>query len=143
MRSVHDRPRVGCAMVACASIALVFSGCVGATDDSVDGDWASLADRPCPDDSLLAWESFGDPFVRSWCTGCHSEQLGHERRRGAPDDVNFNTLDDVRALSDRMWARAGDHNRTMPPAGGPGHAERELFGEWLACGAPSRPDLDR
>jgi len=38
------------------------------------------------------------------------------------------------------WFRAGDHNQTMPPVGGPDDDERGDLGEWLACGAPSLAD---
>lgn len=106
-----------------------------------EGPWASLTERPCPEDSYLDWESFGDPFVRSWCTGCHSSLLAEERREEAPIDVNLDSIEGVREHLERVWVRAGDQNETMPPAGGPGPEERELLGEWLACGAPTRLDL--
>ncbi|MEE9386101.1 MAG: hypothetical protein V3V08_22035, partial [Nannocystaceae bacterium] len=64
-------------------------------------------------------------------------------RQGAPVDVVFDTVGAVRARAERIWARAGDQNSTMPPAGPAGDAERTLLGEWLACGAPANADLDR
>jgi hypothetical protein len=126
------------------SLALALAGCIGGGDESPapsEGPYASLADRPCPEDSFLTWENFGDPFMRDWCTGCHSADLAADRRAMAPVEINLNHLDEVRAQMDLVWIRAADQNQTMPPAGGPHTLDRELLGEWLACGAPSRADL--
>ena len=142
----NRRSNVGAivALVICAAIPVA---CAGSDDDAEElvpdeGPWSSVAERPCPKGSFLHWENFGEPFVRSWCTGCHSSQLTEERREEAPVDVNLDSLEGIREHMDRMWTRAADQNATMPPAGGPGEEERALLGEWLACGAPSRTDLD-
>jgi hypothetical protein len=130
-------------MVALALVA-VLAGCTAddATKDP-DGPWDTMAERPCPPENILSWENFGDPFVTSWCTGCHSSDLvGEESRREAPPEINFDDHEQVEMFRDVMWLRAADHNREMPPAGGPGFAERTLFGEWLACGAPTQEELD-
>lgn len=108
-------------------------GCGGA--EAVD-DGGGFADRPCPEGSVLTWESFGGPFLRNWCTGCHSADVAGPARYGAPDGVDFDTKAAARAWRERIWLRAGDANDTMPPAGGPGPEERERLAEWLACGAP-------
>jgi hypothetical protein len=100
----------------------------------------TLAERPCPDDSWLTFEDFGGPFLYDWCTGCHSSDMPDGQRQGAPLTVDFDTLEDARAWADRIWARAGDHNATMPPIGGPEETERNALGEWLACGALSLSD---
>jgi hypothetical protein len=108
-------------------------------DDDSTGEpiaWDSLDERPCPDDSALTWENFGGPFVLTWCTGCHHSELPADVRQNAPFAINLETADLVRTNAARVWARAADQNATMPPAGAPALEERELFGEWLACGAP-------
>jgi hypothetical protein len=111
-------------------------------DASTTGEaWASLDERPCPDDSALSSENFGGPFLLTHCTGCHHSSLGEAERAGAPVGVDFDSLDDVRARADRIWARAADHNTSMPPAGGPAPDERVRLGEWLACGAPTAAEL--
>ena len=97
--------------------------------------FATLAERPCPEDSYVGWEDFGGPFVYTWCTGCHSADMPEGARGDAPLGVDFDDVEDVRAWADRIWARAGDQNDTMPPVGGPDEEERALLGEWLACGA--------
>lgn len=139
MRSVRE-------LVVLAGVLLAGAGgCIGGDDDAdtamAEGPYTTLTERPCPDGSYLTWENFGEPFLLDWCTGCHASGLTAERRAMAPVEVNLDELDSVRANMDRIWHRAADQNATMPPAGGPGEAERELLGEWLACGAPSRPEL--
>jgi hypothetical protein len=102
--------------------------------------YASFDERPCPSDSVLTWENFGEPFMRSWCTGCHSSSQPVDRRLGAPVEINFDDLDGVREHASRVWSRSADQNNTMPPAGLPPEDERNDLGEWLACGARSRND---
>lgn len=91
-------------------------------------------DETCGD-SYLTYETFGAPFVANWCRGCHSRDQPVEQRQMAPEDINFDTRDDVRRLADRVRLRAGAGG-TMPPAGGPSEMERVLLVEWLGCGAP-------
>jgi hypothetical protein len=142
------RSSVAGAALACAA----FAGCYGGgpaepptpptVSDSDAGPTStapptSLEQRSCPPSSPYDWENFGEPFVLTWCTGCHSTDLGTSSRQGAPMAINFNTLDDVRQHADRIWARAADSNATMPPSGGPLPADRTALGDWLACGMPS------
>lgn len=96
----------------------------------------SLAAHPCPDHSTLTYESFGEPFLNVWCNGCHSSEMPEGMRGKAPLGVDFDDIELVRSQTSRIWARAGDHNATMPPVGGPEAEERTNLGEWLACGAP-------
>ncbi len=108
---------------------------------ATDGNWASLAERPCPEDNILTSENFGAPFMLTYCNGCHSSSLGAGERADAPLDMNFDTLAEVRAQAPRIWMRAADHNASMPPYGAPPQDERTRLGEWLACGAPTAADL--
>lgn len=105
------------------------------------GEYPSLDQRPCPEDSILTAENFGAPFMLTHCTGCHHVSLKQGERAGAPLGVDFETLAKVRALAPLIWARAGDQNATMPPLGPPPQDERTKLGEWLACGAPADADL--
>lgn len=113
--------------------ALVCLGC-----DDGTGPWRPPATSSCA--HQLTYEGFGDGFVRNNCRGCHASQLVGVARHGAPDGVSFDTLDDVRAHAPRMLDRATGPAPSMPPAGGPSDEERQLFREWLACGAPSELD---
>jgi hypothetical protein len=114
----------------------------GTASTGVDmGPWMSLDERPCPDDSFLTYESFGGPFMLSYCTTCHSSMLPADMRQGSPIEINFDGIDDIREQADRIWIRAADQNQSMPPVGPPGDEDRAMLGEWLACGAPLAADL--
>ncbi len=85
----------------------------------------------------LTYETFADGFVRNNCRGCHSAELTGDARHDAPRRMNFDSLEDIREHEDRILARATGSEADMPPAGGPSHAERALFQEWLLCGTRS------
>jgi cytochrome c5 len=96
----------------------------------------------CPPDSLLTYESFGREFMATYCTSCHADGINSSARRGAPNDYNFDTLEDIQEVGaghlDQLSA-AGDArvNDAMPPPGfepQPSEVERRRLGEWLACG---------
>lgn len=122
--------------VLAAGAAIAFGACT-IEDGDVDEPPTRLSERACPPDSFLTYESFGGPFIYSYCSGCHSKDLPEGMRQDAPIGSDFDTLESTRAWADRIWARAADHNLTMPPIGGPDDDEREMLGEWLACGAPT------
>lgn len=130
------------------ALALAAGACGGGDDDGgggggagAGGPWASLPERPCPEDSFLSYESFGGPFMLTWCNGCHGAGVPDGMRQGAPVGIDFDTIEDVRRQAERIWARSGDQNATMPPIGGPHEDERALLGEWLACGAKTDAEL--
>jgi uncharacterized membrane protein len=135
---------LACALAFCVAVA---AGCgdggdgprprdTAVSDSPATPSAASLGERTCPDDSKLDYDSFGAPFFLTWCIGCHSSNLREGARQKAPLGIDFNSRDDIRKHKDRIWARAGDSNTSMPPAGGPSTEERARLGEWLACGAP-------
>ncbi len=104
----------------------------------------ALSTSACGDDggssidcaeSTLTFANFGEPFIIANCRTCHSEDPGTDRR-GAPSSVNWDTLEQVQSLSDRMLARAGN-GTSMPPSTAPAFpsdADRALLAEWLSCG---------
>jgi hypothetical protein len=107
------------------------------------GPWTSLAERPCPDGNALSYENFGAPFFLNYCEGCHgSARRGAGERQNAPLDTRFDDLAEVRKQAGKIWLEAADDNRAMPPVGGPPQQLRVQLGEWLACGAPAREDLE-
>lgn len=98
---------------------------------------SSVPGRDCPPDSFLDATNFGMPFITTWCTGCHSSDLvGDTERQMAPPEYDFDSLDAIRASMLMVYINAADEHDDMPPAGGPSAEERELLGDWLACGAP-------
>jgi mono/diheme cytochrome c family protein len=92
----------------------------------------------CGAEANLTYENFGQPFFLSWCSGCHGADLDENERAGAPAQLNFDDLTLIRGHRTRIMDRAVRH-ATMPPAGGPPEEERRRLGEWLACGAPGKP----
>ncbi len=133
------------------AVAVAATACVAEDESEPDGEggapaeqtpYTSFDERPCPDESYLTFESFGGPFLISWCSGCHAAGLPEEERQGAPLGIDFDDIEQVRARAERIWARSGDHNVTMPPVGGPEMEERALLAEWLACGAPTLAEMD-
>ena len=87
-----------------------------------------------PSQCYLNYDNFGHSFVENWCRGCHSDGTLPGMRQGAPDDVNFDTLPEVRSYASKIIELAGTGS-SMPPAGGPSDAERQMLVEWIECGA--------
>ena len=92
-------------------------------------------------DSVLTWENFGEPFMLSWCTGCHHSALPSAERACAPCVVNFDQHAGVHPFAAYIELRVLDwaeHEGTkpMPPAAIVPDDERALLREYLQCGAP-------
>lgn len=94
----------------------------------------------CPPTAAPTCASFGQPFMTTYCTSCHS--ASSTNRRGAPGSQNYDTEADVTrhaADIDEAAARGPDATNTyMPALGGtvtrkPSDAEREMLGLYLAC----------
>ncbi len=111
------------------AVALAAGGCAEPTDEGE----APPAD--C-ETSYLTYDTFGAPFLSTWCRGCHASALPLDMRQGSPPQINFDDLATARALGARILARSVGDAPTMPPAGGPSQAERARLEEWLRCGAP-------
>lgn len=126
-------------MTRVCGLLLPLLACAGGTSPSPGGgdDTGSPAQRECHQE-WLDYSNTGQPMLMSWCTGCHGAQVVGERRKGAPEGVDFDTLAGARQWSARIDARlaAGD----MPPAGGVPQADAERLRDWLACGAPGQPN---
>ena len=98
----------------------------------VTGETMQIDEDPCEQPG--SWDHTGQPFMLTWCTGCHAGGRVGEERHGAPDGVDFDTLSDVQAWETRILARVEDG--TMPPGGGPPDAQRARLAHWFACGSP-------
>ena len=96
----------------------------------------------CPEQSTLTYTTFANVFFATYCTRCHNSALPVEQRNGAPRELNYDSLEGVRAVDperiDHVAAAGPDHlNSFMPPsAPRPSNDERAKLGEWLACGSP-------
>ena len=96
----------------------------------------SVGPAPASAEGCGTWTSVGEPFVLTWCGGCHSAALPEERRYGAPMEVNFDSLERVREGGTLLANIALGDAPMMPPAGGVPAAERAAMKKWLDCGAP-------
>jgi uncharacterized membrane protein len=95
----------------------------------------------CPPASTLTYENFGQQFVASYCTRCHSSTRSGGGRMGAPAFHDFDTLTGIRNVADHIDQAVGAGpaamNDQMPPSDPrPSLAERQMLAEWIACGAP-------
>jgi uncharacterized membrane protein len=95
----------------------------------------------CPTASTLTYQSFGQSFMKSYCTRCHASTLSGPARHDAPLGQDFDTQAGVqRSLADidRTAAAGPKGTNTSMPQGSPSpsDAERKQLGEWIACGAP-------
>lgn len=124
---MHSSPKSLMLMLVAAG-ALFAAGC--GSDDTSPGGLCT------EDESLLTYENFGEPFMRDWCTSCHSSDLEAAARANAPVDVNLDSRGGVLFWRDRIGIRAAPAGATMPPTAGPGEEEKALLQEWLDCGAP-------
>ena len=87
------------------------------------------------DPNVVTYESVGQPFLRNYCTGCHSSHLTLDQRYGAPEHVNLETFDEATQWSTRSYVRA-TIDMNMPPNGGIPQEELDLFTRWALCGTP-------
>ena len=78
----------------------------------------------------------GAPVLTTWCASCHSAGLEGLARRGAPHDINVDTLDAVRNLAGPIRAASIGASATMPPAGPIPSEDQARLAMWLDCGLP-------
>ena len=90
----------------------------------------------CDREPPLSYATFGDGFLSTYCTGCHSSLLvGDYQRNDATTGVDFDSwegvVNSIPVIAIRTLATGDDPS--MPPAGGPSSIERARFDEWLQC----------
>jgi hypothetical protein len=95
----------------------------------------------CPPSSTLTYESFGEAFFTAYCVRCHSSTLEAGMRGGAPLGFDFDTRAGVEMHAsriDRVAAAGPTRVNTFMPLGEPKPTddERDMLGEWIACGTP-------
>lgn len=88
----------------------------------------------CDDQMDFNWVNFGKGFFVESCNGCHLSETPD--RYGAPEDISFDTVDDVWNQKGMVLAVAGGENPTMPPNGGTTDLDRMKLEIWLTCGNP-------
>lgn len=101
-----------------------------ATTSSVSGTTGETAD-PCDGVPLVNWDTFGSAFMTHECQVCHGS--GVVERFGAPEEVIFDTVEEVWARAERILARATGEKSTMPPNGGTFEDDQTKLEWWLKC----------
>jgi hypothetical protein len=126
---------------------VLWAGCAGAGVPPVDtSDTAPVQETDavaCDPAVVGTWETLGEGYVRTWCSPCHAASLSGDARGGAPEGVDFDSLENVRRWAEAIAASAvgvdGAAPR-MPPGGGPSSEDVAAFAAWLACEAPGTPE---
>ena len=134
-----------------ATVLVVFeSACASSTPMDPNKDASVLGEEEgggiatkatCPATQTLTYANFGESFMTNYCLRCHSKSLQGAARKGAPDDHNFDTVEEIRALAEHIDEYAGSGpagtNEFMPKSGPkPTVDDRQKLAEWIACGAP-------
>ncbi len=122
-----------------AATAVWLGACSGATTSAGEQTPSVSTNDPCDASVWQTWHTFGQGYVSTWCTPCHSETLVGDARRGAPDAVNLDRWEDLQTHLQRSIARSVAPDPTMPPGGGIQASEIALWTQYLECGAPGTP----
>ena len=83
-----------------------------------------ISELSCPPGSALTYANFGHDMITRKCMSCHDQEL-----------PRLGTQEQVRAAASRILHEAV-YTNAMPEDLSMDLSERQLLGEWLACGAP-------
>ena len=107
-------------MIRSALLAVALAACATNPSSGI-----TSADVTCPPDSTLTYENFGSAFLADNCLSCHTSQQRPTLATQPSVQANTTAIIDVAVISTKM------------PNNGPmAIEERQMLGEWLACGAP-------
>ena len=82
-------------------------------------------------ETIVTYESFGAGFIKENCQSCHSSLS--ENRYGAPENVRFDTEEDVLERLEDIYRVTLSEDADMPPSGGILEEDRVLLELWLIC----------
>ena len=88
----------------------------------------------------LTYENWAQSFFTRNCIGCHHSNLSGDFRFGAPDLINFDTLDQIRDYQFDIRDAATGDDPIMPPTGVLWWWDRVSLLEWLDAGLPGEGD---
>ena len=118
-------------------IGSVTTACVAENVDSVPTNIVSNTNEEtaitdlCEGVPLVNWDTFGSSFISHECQTCHGSWV--VERVDAPEEVTFDTGEEVWAQADRVLARATGEKSTMPPNGGTFKDDQIKLAWRLAC----------
>jgi uncharacterized membrane protein len=104
------------------TIVMVMSIALGACNGASS---TGIAPVSCPTDSTLTYANFGSAFISDNCLSCHTSKEKPALATEAQIQANAAHILQQAVYTDAM---PQDNDVTI--------AERELLGEWIACGAP-------
>ena len=87
-------------------------------------------DGDCDLPAGFDWSSWGQPFFRTWCAGCHGANA--PERHGAPDWLVFDTEAQVYAHRERIQSSVLERG-SMPLGGGLPEQEAASLALFLRC----------
>lgn len=79
----------------------------------------------CPPDSTLTYDNFGKVLIADNCLECHAGK----------DSPRLDSQDAIQKNAQAIISAAVTSSK-MPKSGDMVSDERQMLGEWLACGAP-------
>jgi uncharacterized membrane protein len=91
----------------------------------------TAAADPCEGVPLVNWDTFGSAFITHECQVCHGSWVVD--RFDAPEEVTFDTVEEVWARAERILVRATGESSTMPPNGGTFEDDQVKLAWWLTC----------
>ncbi|MED5371744.1 MAG: hypothetical protein VX899_12060 [Myxococcota bacterium] len=109
--------------------ALLALSCREAPVDSTPTDTG--AEDFCADAPVVRWNNFGEGFMVGNCQGCHASTA--TERYGAPENVTFDTVDQVWANAGGILYTTTSDSPTMPPNGGVDEDDLMRLQWWLRC----------
>lgn len=123
-------------------IALVLLACEGDQEGGKDKDGPDDTGTPvteelpeiCVDAPVVTYDNFGKGFVTEACQPCHASTTLD--RHDAPDNIVFDTEQQVWIWSGTILEVATGEEPTMPPEGGVSDDDRYLLEVWLTCDEP-------
>lgn len=88
----------------------------------------------------LTYENWAQGFITHNCLGCHHSELSGYERFGAPEEINFDTLEKIKDWAFEIADQATGDNPQMPPTGVVWWWDRLSLEEWLMAGMPGESD---
>ena len=113
---------------------MLLAACFGPAEDTggpLESSVEDITDPFCVDAPAVRWTNFGEGFILHNCQGCHASSTPD--RHGAPEEVDFDTLERVWEQRWLVLGTAAGESPTMPPEGGVSDDDRTRLEWWLRC----------
>lgn len=96
------------------------------TGKSQDTGWENCDEAP-----VVTYANFGQGFLTHNCQPCHGSETAN--RYGAPENVTFDTKEDVSDWFERIHSTTIGEMGSMPPAGTINEEDQVMLYWWLVC----------